>query len=172
MTVEELDESLTRAEAWFSEIEGLAPEAIEAFITDGFLSFRDLTFFDPADLAEVAGITVDEAEQVIDYAESRADEVEAEEEARQEAEREAAKNAPKTPVLVEEKAPESSAKQAFESLFAPSPTAENAPAAEAPDADTPVEAQASEEKVVDDAAGEAPQKGSEPPSENSSPDGA
>src|SRR6202042_2718766 len=53
MTDEEMDESLTRAGEWFSEIPGVSPELIEAFITEGFLSFRDLTFFGPEDLAEM-----------------------------------------------------------------------------------------------------------------------
>src|SRR5213075_2946762 len=51
MTVEELDESLVRAEEWFSVVPGVLPEHIEAFITEGFLSYRDLTFFEPTDLA-------------------------------------------------------------------------------------------------------------------------
>src|SRR5207302_5029219 len=67
MTVEELDESLARAEQWFSEIPGVSPELIEAFITEGFLSFRDLTFFEPAELAEMAGATEDDAEEMIAY---------------------------------------------------------------------------------------------------------
>src|SRR5207244_13541364 len=50
MTMEELDESLARAAEWFGEIPGASEELIEAFITEGFLSFRDLTFFEPADL--------------------------------------------------------------------------------------------------------------------------
>ena len=55
MTDEEMDESLTRAEEWFNEIPGISPELIEALITEGFLSFRDLTFFGPEELAEMAG---------------------------------------------------------------------------------------------------------------------
>jgi len=130
MTVEELDESLQRAETWFSEIPGVSPELIEAFITEGFLSFRDLTFIEPVDLAEMAGITEEEADDMIAFAEERADQVEAEEEARAAEEREAAKHGtygPKVPVSGEEKPSE--AKQAFESLFAA--PAEGQPAVEA-----------------------------------------
>jgi len=135
MTVEELDESLAHAETWFNEIPNVSPELIEAFITEGFLSFRDLTFIETADLAEMAGVTEDEAEVMIAYAETRADEVEAEEEIRAAAEREAAKQGtygPKTPVTPEERPSE--AKQAFESLFAPDVQA-----------DTPMETEAKQE---------------------------
>jgi N utilization substance protein A len=140
MTVEELDESLARAEQWFNEIPNIGPELIEAFITEGFLSFRDLTFLEPTDLAEMAGTSVEEAEEMIDYAETRADEIEEQEEAQAAEEREAAKlqarQAPLGPkILVDERqaaepAP-SAAKEAFESLFAPSAPAgdsESAPA--------------------------------------------
>src|SRR5262245_14180855 len=125
MTDEEMDESQTRAEQWFSEIPGISPELIEALITEGFLSFRDLTFFGPEELAEMAGVTVEEAEEMISYAEDRADEIEEEEEERQAEEREAAKQAaraaplgPKILVDSVPAAPEPSAKQAFENLFA------------------------------------------------------
>jgi N utilization substance protein A len=126
MTVEELDESLARAETWFSEIPGMTPEATEAFITEGFLSFRDLTFFEAPDIAEIGGLAAEQAQEVIDYAEDRADEVEEEEEARAEEEREAARNAPKVAVLIEEKPQESAAKEAFDSLFTKEPASETA----------------------------------------------
>src|SRR5260370_3477419 len=67
MTVEELDESLARADQWFTERPGVGPELIEAFITEGFLSFRDLTFIEPTELAELANVTPDEAEEVSAY---------------------------------------------------------------------------------------------------------
>src|SRR6516164_7147608 len=131
MTVEELDESLARAEQWFTEIPGVSAELIEAFITEGFLSFRDLTFFEPAELAEMAGVTEDVAEEMIAYAEDRADEIEEEEEARAEEEREAAKEAARQAqlgpkILVEETPPapaEATGKAAFENLFAQEPAA-------------------------------------------------
>src|SRR5262249_5578535 len=42
MTHEELNESIERAEGWFSQIPHVTPEMIEAFITEGFLSYDDL----------------------------------------------------------------------------------------------------------------------------------
>ena len=127
MTNEELDESLARAEGWFSDIPGVSPEMIEAFITEGFLSYRDLTFFEPTELAEMTGITQEGAEEIIDFAEQRADEIEEQEEERVAQEREAARQAKLSGV---ERPVELSAKQAFESLFASEPAAAAAESAQ------------------------------------------
>lgn len=140
MTNEELDESLARAEGWFSDIPGVSPEMIEAFITEGFLSYRDLTFFEPSELAEMTGITLEAAEEIIDFAEQRADEIEEQEEERISREREEARQAKLAGI---ERPVESSAKHAFESLFAAEPAAAAAePAAtqeQAAQEETPVE---------------------------------
>jgi hypothetical protein len=122
---------------------------IEAFITEGFLSFRDLTFFEPAELAEMASVTEDVAEEMIAYAEDRADEIEEEEEARAEEEREAAKEAARQAqlgpkILVEETPPapaEATGKEAFENLFAQEPAGGEAQA-ESPEAPATIEEQA------------------------------
>src|SRR5213075_1974258 len=59
MTLDELNEGIERAEGWFRYIPGITDELIEAFITEGFLSFDDLTFLEPADMAELGGIDED-----------------------------------------------------------------------------------------------------------------
>jgi N utilization substance protein A len=78
MTVEELDESIQKAQNWFLELPGATDELAEAFITEGFLSFTDLTFLEPAQMAEMTGVTEDLAEEIIAYAEEAAERVEAE----------------------------------------------------------------------------------------------
>jgi N utilization substance protein A len=95
MTPGELDESITRAEGWFSQIPGIAPEAVETFIVEGFLSYDDLTFMEPAEMAELIGVTEDLAAEFIEYAEDSIERVEEEERIRkrQEAEAEAAEAA-------------------------------------------------------------------------------
>jgi N utilization substance protein A len=50
----------------------------EALILDGFLSYDDLTFLEPAQLAELAGVTEEQAEVMIAYAEESAERVEEE----------------------------------------------------------------------------------------------
>jgi N utilization substance protein A len=86
MTHEELGESIEKAQAWFLELPGMSDELAEAFIEEGFLSFTDLTFLEPAQLAELAGLTEDQADDIIAYAEEAAERVEKEAEAARAAE--------------------------------------------------------------------------------------
>jgi len=51
---------------------------VEVFIEEGFLSYDDLTFLEPAQLAELAGSTPEQAEEMIMYAEEAAQRVEVE----------------------------------------------------------------------------------------------
>ena len=96
MTHEELNEGIERAVGWFAQIPGVTDEIAEAFIEEGFLSFDDLTFLEPEQLAEIAGVSPEEAQAMIDFAEQAAEQVEAEkaraeeEAARAAAERQAA----------------------------------------------------------------------------------
>jgi N utilization substance protein A len=84
MTLDELNEGIERAEGWFSDLPGVTPELVEAFITEGFLSYDDLTFMEPADLAELGGVDEDTAADIIAYAEEAAERVEQEAQLRQE----------------------------------------------------------------------------------------
>jgi N utilization substance protein A len=76
MTVDEMNESLIRAEGWFRAIPGSSDELIEAFITEGFMSYDDLTFVEPSEMAEFTGCEEDLAEQVIAFAEAAAERLE------------------------------------------------------------------------------------------------
>jgi N utilization substance protein A len=78
MTHDELSEGIDKAVNWFGQIPDLAPELVEAFIEEGFLSYDDLTFLEPAQLAELAGISEDQAEDIIAFAEEAAERVEEE----------------------------------------------------------------------------------------------
>lgn len=78
MTMEELDEGVSKAEGWFRQLPNVTDEIIEAFIEEGFLSYDDLTFIEPADMAELAGTTEEHAEEIIAYAEEAALRVEEE----------------------------------------------------------------------------------------------
>jgi N utilization substance protein A len=81
MTHDELNDGIVRAEDWFRQIPNVTDEMVEAFIEEGFLSYNDLTFLEPAELGELAGIDEDAALDLIDFAEEAAERVE--EEARQ-----------------------------------------------------------------------------------------
>src|SRR5262249_30613992 len=94
MTHDELNEGIERAEGWFREIPGVTDEMVEAFIEEGFLSFDDLTFVETFELAELAGVTEDQAEDMIAYAEEASERVEEETKLQKEAEAEARLHAP------------------------------------------------------------------------------
>jgi N utilization substance protein A len=76
MTIDEMNESLERAVGWFQLIPNIADELVEAFITEGFMSYVDITFIEPTDLAEMGGITVEAAEAIINFAEEAAERIE------------------------------------------------------------------------------------------------
>lgn len=78
MTHEELGESVEKAERWFSSLPAATPEMVEMLIVEGFLSYTDITFMEPAQLAEMAGVTEDEADEMIIYAEEMAEKIERE----------------------------------------------------------------------------------------------
>jgi N utilization substance protein A len=103
MTHEELNEGIERAVTWFTRLPGVADEQVEAFIEEGFLSYDDLTFLEPAQLAELAGIGEEQAEEWIAFAEEEAAKVE--KEAAEQKEKEAqAPPAPKPPPTSEAEA--------------------------------------------------------------------
>src|SRR5205823_1404271 len=78
MTHDELNEGIERAEGWFGQLPHVSSELVEAFIEEGFLSYDDLTFLEPAQLGELAGVTEDQAEEMIAFAENSAERVEEE----------------------------------------------------------------------------------------------
>src|SRR5205809_515555 len=90
MTIDEMNESIERAEGWFLQIPNISDELVEAFITEGFMSYVDITFIEPTDLAELAGITEEQAEEMIASAEEAAERIENEQPEEQPAEEEAA----------------------------------------------------------------------------------
>lgn len=78
MTTEEYTESIERAEGWFLKIPGLTEEMAETLITEGFLSYDDLSFMAPEALGEFLGTTPEEADDFIIAAEELAQTVEKE----------------------------------------------------------------------------------------------
>src|SRR6266849_6025323 len=132
MTHDALNEGIEKAENWFRQIPNVTDELVEAFIEEGFLSYDDLTFLEPAQLAELAGITEEQAEEVIAFAEEGSERVEEATRLAREAEAEAQAHAaveqaahpvagPTATDLFtsEQPAPASPAKPTLESLFGP-----------------------------------------------------
>lgn len=127
MTHDEYNDGIDRAERWFRQLPGIADEAVEQLIVEGFLSYTDLTFLDGPGLQELIGCEPDVAEEMIACAEEWAEA--AEEEARREqqelqAQREAARQQARMSMANTE----TEAKSRFESMFTEEPAAEAAPA--------------------------------------------
>src|SRR5437016_4052752 len=78
MTVVVLNEGIDKAVGWFSGLPHVTDELVETFVTEGFLSFDDLTFLEPAQLGELASVTEEQAAEMIEYAEEAAERVEEE----------------------------------------------------------------------------------------------
>src|SRR4029077_7981473 len=109
---------IDRAERWFTALPNIQPEMVESLIVEGFLSYTDLTFLDPAQMGELIGMTEEQADEVIACAEEWAEE--AEEQARQEEEEaQRAREAEKARNLGEAGAVAADAKPTVESVFGP-----------------------------------------------------
>lgn len=86
MTREELDEQLDRAVSSFSAIPHVTEELAENLVSQGFLSYDDLSVIEPDQLAEMGGLTSEQCDEIIARAEQEAERLEVEQ-AQQRAER-------------------------------------------------------------------------------------
>jgi N utilization substance protein A len=75
MTHDEYGSGIERAEGWFRLIPHSTDQMVDTLIEEGFLSYDDLTFLEAPQLAEVAGVTEEQAEEMITYAEAAAERV-------------------------------------------------------------------------------------------------
>jgi N utilization substance protein A len=113
MTHSELAESLERAERWFAQLPNVGEAQVQVMIEEGFLSYNELTFIDAAELSEFAGLTPEQSEEVLAYAEEYADHMEqAAVEEREAAEAAAAEEAAKARAEAEAAAAEAAAADA------------------------------------------------------------
>jgi N utilization substance protein A len=131
MTHEELTEGIERAQNWFLRLPNVSDEQVETFIEEGFLSYDDLTFLEPAQLAELAGVTEEQAEEMILFAEEAAEVAEKEAAEQREREAQAAAEAAAAgvtatpppagapPLFAPEPKPPAETKPTIESIFGP-----------------------------------------------------
>jgi N utilization substance protein A len=68
LTPEELEQAIQRAANWFRQIPGVTNDGVKAFIEAGMLTYEDLTCLEPAELAELAGVTEKQAEAITRFA--------------------------------------------------------------------------------------------------------
>ena len=149
MTQESLDEQLDISIEAFSEVPKMPPELTENLVSQGFFTFDDLSVIEPDDLLEMSGLSQEDVDEIIEYADAESLRIE-QEEIRAAEER---KRNPGPPP--EQAPPAETAKEAT-----PAPAAETTPEATAPaaESDAPVEAEAE----VDTKAEAAPEATAEP----------
>jgi len=73
MTSEELDEQIERAVGLFGSIPNIEGALVDRFVEQGFLSFDDLSIMDPEELAQLEGLDVVKATEVVQFAEIEAE---------------------------------------------------------------------------------------------------
>jgi N utilization substance protein A len=93
MTHDELAEALERAERWFGQLPHASPDLTNALIDQGFLSYNDITMTDAAGLAEFSGLTEEQSDEIVMYAEEYSDAMEKSVEEERRAAEEAAEQA-------------------------------------------------------------------------------
>ncbi len=72
MTRDELNEQLDQSITAFSAIPGAPDQMAENLVEQGFFSFDDLSVIEPDQLAELSGLSVEEVEPLIEFAEEQA----------------------------------------------------------------------------------------------------
>ncbi|HZT79739.1 MAG TPA: transcription termination factor NusA [Gemmataceae bacterium] len=166
MTHDELNESIARAEGWFSQLPHISSEMVEAFIEEGFLSYDDLYLtLEAPELAEMAGVSEEQAQEMLDYAEEAAERVEEEQRAAREAAAAEAALAPAAPAPAPLTPAQQAARLLGEEPTAPAAAEEARPTVESlfgPDVESKQEgATLTAEQVL----GEAPPQEQRPPEE-------
>jgi N utilization substance protein A len=76
MTREELDDSIERAVIGFSALEGVDESLSERLVGEGFLSYDDLSIIEPDALMEMGELSEELTTQIIEQAETKAQEAE------------------------------------------------------------------------------------------------
>ena len=152
MTQEELDEQLENTFAAFAQIPNINEDLAEALVSQGFFSYEDLSVIEPDQLQEMSGLTQEQCDEIVDFADREAEREEKESDARRKAERE--KRQMDAMIEAAEFAKETgeglTAEQA--SGRAPLPRREPKPEPEAPAAEEPAEAAEGEATETSEAA--------------------
>ncbi len=68
MTREELDEQLDRSVSAFSAVPHMTDELAETLVSQGFFSFADLSVIEPDQFQELSGLTDEQCEEIIEFA--------------------------------------------------------------------------------------------------------
>jgi len=149
MTRDELDEQLERSVVMFCDVPHVTEDLAESLVSQGFFSFDDLSVIEPEHLIELSDFTMEQYEEIAEYADAESLRIEEEEKAAKAAGRTIARHQSVKKVVVEPVMPS----EATDVASAPE-AAENAPTEEAPADEAPEEEAPEEEAPTDEAAGE------------------
>ncbi len=70
MTREELDEQLDRSVTAFANVPHVSDELAEALVSQGFFSYEDLSVIEPDQLLELSGLTQEQCDEIVEYADA------------------------------------------------------------------------------------------------------
>ncbi len=150
MTEDELNEQLESSVMAFSEVPHISGELAENLVSQGFLSFDDLSIIEPDQLAELGGLTEEQCDVIVEYADRESERLE----------REAQKRRAEARLAAATEAMESETSEADdaegESDAEGGTEAEDASTAALGDEEAAIEETAGEEVVSEDAAPEEP----------------
>ena len=79
MTRDELNEQLEKSVAAFSRVPHITEELAESLVSQGFFSFYDLSVIEPDQLQEMSGVTAEECEEIVAFADDASEKQEVEE---------------------------------------------------------------------------------------------
>lgn len=76
MTNDELEQQIERAVGGFMQIEGMTEELAQRLVEQGYLSYDDLSVIEPDALMEMGSMTEEQVEQIVEQAETLAEQAE------------------------------------------------------------------------------------------------
>ena len=79
MTQELLDEQLDKSIEAFCVIPGVTPDLAENLVSQGFFTFDDLSVIEPDQLAEMSGLSAEDCDRIVEYADVESARIEVEE---------------------------------------------------------------------------------------------
>jgi len=78
MTEDELNEQLESSVMAFAEVPHVTTDLAESLVSQGFLSFDDLSIIEPDQLAELGGLTEEQCDVIVEYADRESERLERE----------------------------------------------------------------------------------------------
>ncbi len=97
MTRDELDEQLERSVVMFSEVPHVSEDLAESLVSQGFFSFDDLSVIEPEHLMELSDLSMEQYEEITEYADAESLRLEQEEKAARAAGRNISRHQPEPP---------------------------------------------------------------------------